>query len=96
MESACKILKDCFTKSEPLSKSIAALDNTESTLLSAYKRYDSCTNDYLDFLAHSRVSGSTQELEDYWPGMTNIKKQYSELMEKVHKKESAEAKSHKS
>lgn len=60
VESACKILKDCFTKSEPLPKSIAALDNTESTLLSAYKRYDSCANDYLDCLAHSRVSASTQ------------------------------------
>ncbi|XP_062603510.1 uncharacterized protein LOC134265290 [Saccostrea cucullata] len=97
LESASKILIDCIVNSEPLPKSISLLETTEGTLRSTFQRYDTCANNYLDFLSRSRDPEATQELEKYWPVMTDLKKEFNTLMEKIDlKKESAESQSHRS
>lgn len=86
LQSASKILRECIVDSEPLPKSISLLENTEGTLQSTFQRYNTCANDYLDFLSRSRDPDSAQELENYWPVMTDLKKQFNNLMEKIHLK----------
>lgn len=53
LQSASKILSECIVDSEPLPKSISLLENTEGTLQSTFQRYNTCANDYLDFLSRS-------------------------------------------
>lgn len=86
LQSASKVLRECIVDSEPLPKSISLLENTEGTLQSTFQRYNTCANDYLDFLSRSRDPDSAQELENYWPVMTDLKKQFNNLMEKIHLK----------
>lgn len=60
VNSTGKILSECLRSCEPLPKSLTALENAESTLLCAFNRYNSCANDYMDFLSHSRYPESDQ------------------------------------
>lgn len=91
VNSTGKILSDCLNNCTELPRSLTALENVESTLLGAFNRYNSCANDYMDFLSHSRYPESDQELTNYWPTMNNFKKQFNDIMDKIQmKKESTE------
>ncbi|KAL3859301.1 hypothetical protein ACJMK2_009526, partial [Sinanodonta woodiana] len=57
----------------------------------AFNRYNTCANDYMDFLSRSRFPESNQELANYWPVMDDLKKLFNNLIDKIHlKKESSE------